>query len=203
MSKNHIITTPFTTTTELAICLRDDLYRWFDRQRADEMARVAAGDIVTTRDDHRSVRLQIGAAEGCLVYDVATQPRPRPTPVRPSVRPFRGLLDRAAESEAALKTMPELAPVEFYGQSGIGKTALLRHLAYNTPDGHFPDGMVYRDQAGSQPAADLLHSSSIRFTRAGAITSRARLKYSTCYATSARSCCWTMSICRAPRSNGR
>ena len=87
---------------------------------------------------------------------MATQPRPRPTPVRPSVRPFRGLLDRAAESEAALKTLPELAPVEFYGQSGIGKTALLRHLAYNTPDGHFPDGMVYRDQAGSQPAADLL-----------------------------------------------
>ena len=157
LSKNHIISTPFTTTTELAICLRDDLYRWFDRWRAEEFARVAAGDIVTTRDDHRSVRLQVGAAEGCLVYDgLATQPRPRPTPVRPSVRPFRGLLDRAAESEAALKTLPELAPVEFYGQSGIGKTALLRHLAYNTPDGHFPDGMVYRDQVGSQPAADLL-----------------------------------------------
>jgi uncharacterized protein DUF4062/centrosomal CEP192-like protein/NB-ARC domain-containing protein len=157
LSKNHIITTPFTTTTELAICLRDDLYRWFDRRRADELARVAAGDIVTTRDDHRSVRLQVGAAEGCLVYDgMATKPRPRPTPVRPSVRPFRGLLDRAAESEAALKTLPELAPVEFYGQSGIGKTALLRHLAYNTPDGHFPDGIVYRDQVGSQPAADLL-----------------------------------------------
>ncbi len=157
LSKNHIITTPFTTPTELAICLRDDLYRWFDRRRADELARVAAGDIVTTRDDHRSVRLQVGAAEGCLVYDgVATKPRPRPTPVRPSVRPFRGLLDRAAESEAALQTLTEPAPVEFYGQPGIGKTALLRHLAYNTPDGHFPDGCVYRDQVGSQPAADLL-----------------------------------------------
>jgi uncharacterized protein DUF4062/centrosomal CEP192-like protein/NB-ARC domain-containing protein len=157
LCKNHIITTPFTTPTELAICLRDDLYRWFDRQRAAELARVAAGDIVTTRDDNRSVRLQVGAAEGGLVYDaVATRPRPRPTPVRPSVRPFRGLLDRAAESEAALQTLPELAPVEFYGQSGIGKTALLRHLAYNTPDGHFPDGMIYRDQVGRQRAADLL-----------------------------------------------
>jgi hypothetical protein len=157
LSKNHIITTPFTTPTELAICLRDDLYRWFDRRRADELARVAAGGIVTTRDDHRSVRLQVGAAEGGLVYDgMATQPRPRPTPVRPSVRPFRGLLDRAAESEAALRTLPEMAPVEFYGQSGIGKTALLRHLAYNTPDGHFPDGMIYRDRVGRQPAADLL-----------------------------------------------
>src|SRR5215813_3794560 len=67
LSKNHIITTPFTTPTELAICLRDDLYRWFDRQRADELARVADGDIVTTRDEHRSVRLQVGAAEGGLV----------------------------------------------------------------------------------------------------------------------------------------
>ena len=157
LSKNHIITTPFTMPTELAICLRDDLYRWFDRRLSAELARAAAGDIVTTRDDHRSVRLQVGAAEGGLVYDgMATQPRPRPTPVRPSVRPFRGLLDRAAESEAALQTLPELAPVEFYGQSGIGKTALLRHLAYNTPDGHFPDGMIYRDQVGRQPAADLL-----------------------------------------------
>lgn len=157
LSKNHIIAAPFTTPTELAVCLRDDLYRWFDRQRAAELAGVAAGAIVTTRDDRRSLRLQVGAAEGGLVYDgVATQPRARPTPVRPSVRPFRGLLDRAAESEAALQTLPELAPVEFYGQSGIGKTALLRHLAYNMPDGHFPDGMVYRDQVGRQPAADLL-----------------------------------------------
>src|SRR5215510_8006545 len=157
LSKNHIIATPFTTPTELAICIRDDLYRWFDRRRADDLARAAAGDIVTTRDDRRSVRLQVGAAEGGMVYDgVATQPRPRPTPVRPSVRPFRGLLDRAAESEAALRTLPEPAPVEFYGQSGIGKTALLRHLAYNTPDGHFPDGMIYRDQVGRQPSADLL-----------------------------------------------
>ena len=157
LSKNHIITTPFTTPTELAICLRDDLYRWFERQSAAELARVAAGSIVTTRDNHRSVRLQVGAAEGGLVYEgMATQPRPRPTPVRPSVRPFRGLLDRAAESEAALQTLPEPAPVEFYGQSGIGKTALLRHLAYNTPDGHFPDGVIYRDQVGRQPLADLL-----------------------------------------------
>jgi hypothetical protein len=155
--KNHIIATPFTTPTELAVCLRDDLYRWFERQRAAELARAAAGDIVTTRDDHRPVRLQVGAEEGGLVYDgMATQPRPRPTPVRPSVRPFRGLLDRASESEAALRTLPELAPVEFYGQSGIGKTALLRHLAYNTPDGHFPDGIIYRDQVGRQPSADLL-----------------------------------------------
>src|SRR5262245_34306461 len=157
LSKNHIVATPFTTPTELAICLRDDLYRWFDRQRAAELARVAAGDIVTTRDDNHSVRLQAGAAEGCLVYDgIATQPRPRPTPVRPSVRPFRGLLDRAAESEAAVQTLSETAPVEIFGQSGIGKTALLRHLAYNMPDGHFPDGCVYRDQVGRQPAVDLL-----------------------------------------------
>src|SRR5262249_51629746 len=34
LCKNHIITTPFTTPAELAICVRDDLYRWFDRQRA-------------------------------------------------------------------------------------------------------------------------------------------------------------------------
>jgi hypothetical protein len=157
LTKTHIIATHFTTPTELAICIRDDLYRWFDQQRAAEFARGAVGDIATTRDDHRSARLQVGAAEGVLVYDgAATQTRPRPTPVRPSVRQFRGLLDRGVESEAAMQTLSELAPVEFYGQAGIGKTALLRHLAYHMPEGHFPDGVVYRDQAGRRPAADLL-----------------------------------------------
>jgi hypothetical protein len=158
LCKNHIIATPFTTPAELAIRIRDDLYRWFDQHRAAELARGAVGDIVTTRGDKPPARLQVGAAEGVLLYDgAAIQPRPLPTPRQPSVRrPFPELLDRGAESEAAIQTLSELAPVEFYGQAGIGKTALLRHLAYHIPEGHFPDGVVYRGQVGQQPAADLL-----------------------------------------------
>jgi len=157
LSKHHIITFPFTMPGDLAICVRDDLYRWFDQRRAAKFAAVAVGNIVTTRDDQRPVRLQVGAAEGVLVYDGAlAQPRPRPTPVRPSVRPFLELLDRTAESDAAVKALQESSPVEFYGQAGIGKTALLRHLAYHTANGDFPDGVIYLEQVGQRPVADLL-----------------------------------------------
>src|SRR5262249_49236553 len=157
LSKHHIITFPFTTPSDLAICVRDDLYRWFHQRRAAELAAAAAGNIVAMRDDQRPVRLQVGATEGVLVYDGAlSQPRPRPTPVRPSVRPFRGLLDRAAESDAAVEALRGSLPGGFYGQAGIGKTALMRHLAYHTANGHFPDGVVYLEQVGRRPAADLL-----------------------------------------------
>ena len=154
LSKNHIITTPFTTTTELAICLRDDLYRWFDRRRGGVGARRRRRH----RHDARrsSLRAVAGRRGGRAWFTTAwrhSRARARPRAAE------RATVSRVAGSRrrirGALQTLPELAPVEFYGQSGIGKTALLRHLAYNTPDGHFPDGIVYRDQVGSQPAADL------------------------------------------------
>lgn len=153
----HIIREPFNSPEELALCVTQDFYRWYNERHAAQRARDALGNVVTTRDDGRVVRAQVGAAEGILVYHSApAQLRPRPAPVQPSLRRFGGLLDRTEESAAAAKSLQELAPVELYGQSGIGKTALLRHLAYQPRNGHFPDGVIYCNQVNQQPANDLL-----------------------------------------------
>ncbi|HEX6383289.1 MAG TPA: ATP-binding protein, partial [Anaerolineae bacterium] len=91
--------------------------------------------------------IQIGRVEGGVVYvarpgETAT-PRARPTPVWQQPRRFRGFLDRRQEASTAATVLQSNLPVEFYGQSGIGKTALLRHLAYHLPVDRFSDGVVY------------------------------------------------------------
>jgi hypothetical protein len=100
--------------------------------------------------------LQIGSVHGGVV-NVAPpgqQPvlRPRPTPVSLRPRPFPSLLDREAEVNVG-----DALPVEFFGQEGIGKTTLLRHLAYNPPSTPFPDGIVYLS-ARQKTLPDLLQS---------------------------------------------
>jgi len=105
--------------------------------------------------------IQIGAIHGGVVNvalpEQQPRPRPRPTPVFLRPRPFPGLLDREAEVGAATTALQSATPVEFYGQAGLGKTTLLRHLAHHPPDTPFPDGVVYFS-ARHQPADDLLHS---------------------------------------------
>jgi LysM repeat protein len=105
--------------------------------------------------------VQIGSVHGGVVNVVAPGqqpcPRPRPTPVFLRPRPFLGLLDRDSEIDAAATALQSAQPVEFHGQGGIGKTALLRHLAHRPPGAPFPDGIVYLS-ARHQPLADLLQS---------------------------------------------
>jgi hypothetical protein len=105
--------------------------------------------------------LQIGSIHGGVVNVIAPgqqpQPRPRPIPVFLRPRPFPGLLDRAAEINAADAALQSALPVEFYGQGGIGKTSLLRRLAYQPLDVLFPDGILYFPTR-RQPVADLLQS---------------------------------------------
>jgi hypothetical protein len=74
----------------------------------------------------------------------------------PLPRPQTHLLDRKEEVAAAQRSLHAQQPVEFYGETGIGTSALLRHL------GHFPnlpyaDGVVYL-HARTQPVADLLQA---------------------------------------------
>ena len=103
--------------------------------------------------------VQIGSVHGGVVNIITPEqgarPRPRPVPVFLRPRPFPGLLDRATDIHAANDALESASPVEFYGQEGIGKTALLRHLAHRPPNVPFPDGILYL-RTRHQPLADLL-----------------------------------------------
>ncbi|NJO73755.1 MAG: hypothetical protein HC833_08345 [Leptolyngbyaceae cyanobacterium RM1_406_9] len=70
--------------------------------------------------------------------------------------PFPELLGRQPEIEAAIANLQSATPVEFYGEAGLGKTSLLRAIAYiPTLASGFTDGMVYR-HAYRQTVSDLL-----------------------------------------------
>jgi hypothetical protein len=70
--------------------------------------------------------------------------------------PFPELLGRQVEIEATIANLQAATPVEFYGEPGLGKSSLLRAIAY-TPalTNTFPDGIVYR-HAYHQTVPDLL-----------------------------------------------
>lgn len=90
---------------------------------------------------------------------VANQPQPRlrMLPVLLLPNPFPNLLDRQVELDLAGLTLQTLQPVEVFGTSGIGKTALLRYLAHQSETlATFPNGIVYF-AVQSQSPADLLH----------------------------------------------
>jgi hypothetical protein len=91
--------------------------------------------------------LQIGNLHGGVINIVqpSQQPyvRPHPTPVFLQPRPFPNLLDREAEIDTAITALQSATSVEFYGQSGIGKTSLLRHLAHHPVTTSFASGVIY------------------------------------------------------------
>jgi Domain of unknown function (DUF4062)/NB-ARC domain/Cep192 domain 4/HYDIN/CFA65/VesB-like, Ig-like domain len=159
----HIATT-FATPEELAAKVTADVHRWlFDKFLKQRLDQEAVGEIFSAKVDKEKTgageayRLQIGSSLGAAVYAApAPVTRRRPAPLLPSVRRFRGLIDRRAEVDAALTALPTALPVEFYGPAGVGKTTLLRTLAYDPGVTGTPDGVVYLDRVGQQPVADLL-----------------------------------------------
>src|SRR5918998_3789810 len=78
--------------------------------------------------------LRIGTLNGGVVNLAPPQqrqpPRARPAPVRLLPRKSPGLLDRKQETSIVTSTLLSNSPAEFHGPPGIGKTKLLRHLAY-------------------------------------------------------------------------
>src|SRR5262249_31220704 len=92
--------------------------------------------------------VQIHAEHGAVVNfappDKRPIPRLRPSPVLLKPRRIIGLLDREAELRAALAAIGSSRAVQLRGDVGIGKTALLRQLAYPVDPGStgLPD-LVY------------------------------------------------------------
>jgi hypothetical protein len=60
-------------------------------------------------------------------------------------------LDRIEESAAAIRALESLQSVEVFGEAGIGKTVVLRHLAYTINCKLFQDGIIYREIRGVPP----------------------------------------------------
>jgi hypothetical protein len=105
--------------------------------------------------------LQIGEIYGGIVNIIAPDKKPcfshRAGPVYLRPRAFPGLLDRAEELGAAIGALRVSESVSIHGQNGLGKTTLLRHLAYNSPRDNCPDGIVYLSARG-QNVDDLLQT---------------------------------------------
>jgi hypothetical protein len=103
--------------------------------------------------------LQIGSVQGGVV-NVAVpgeQPRPkaRSVPIQLRPRPFPAILDRTEESAAAILALESGQSVEVFGDPGIGKTVLLRHLAHTIDSKHFREGIIYRE-IHDDPPGDVL-----------------------------------------------
>lgn len=103
--------------------------------------------------------LQIGDPSGAVVREASRTERvhirPRPTPILVRPRLIRRLLDRRIEVAAALSALDAGLPIELSGEPGIGKTAILRHLAHHARATSFVDGIAYV-RARHQPFTDLL-----------------------------------------------
>jgi hypothetical protein len=91
--------------------------------------------------------LQVGERCGAVVHEASRAERahirPRPTPILLRPKLIRGLLDRRTELASALSALDASLPIEASGEPGIGKTAILRHLAYHSRANSFVDGIVY------------------------------------------------------------
>lgn len=91
----------------------------------------------TASDNHVIVgnyNIQIGSIHGSEINihspEQAPLVRPRSTPVLLLPRPFPQLVGRREEIYWAIASVESLQSAELYGKPGLGKTVLLRHLAY-------------------------------------------------------------------------
>ena len=91
--------------------------------------------------------LRIGEPSGAVLREASRAERahirPRATPIYQRPKLIRGLLGRSAELAAALSALDAGLPIEVSGEAGSGKTALLRHLAFQPRAASFADGIVF------------------------------------------------------------
>ncbi|MGJ3248098.1 MAG: Ig-like domain-containing protein [Elainellaceae cyanobacterium] len=105
--------------------------------------------------------IQIGSIHGGEINIHTAEPevvQPRSMPVMLLPRPFLHLVGRRDEINEAIASIESGQSVEVYGAPGLGKTVLLRHLAYQPQvTAPFSAGAVYLD-APYQTAPDHLQS---------------------------------------------
>jgi hypothetical protein len=110
--------------------------------------------------------LQIGEPSGARVGEATRREhshlRPRPTPVLLYPRIIRSLVGRWTEMAEVARALDAGVPIELSGDPGIGKTAVLRHLAHHPRAASFDDGVVYLS-ARHQCSADLVQLISDAF----------------------------------------
>ena len=103
--------------------------------------------------------LEIGEPHGAALREAMRAERAhlhaRPAPILLRPRLLRGLIDRRIEVAAAISAIDAGMLVEVSGEPGIGKTALLRHLAHHPRASAFADGIVYL-AARDDSSVDLL-----------------------------------------------
>jgi hypothetical protein len=101
------------------------------------VARIAVGRLL----------VEIGGPHGAALREAMRAERarlhPRPAPILLRPRLLRGLIDRRIEVAAAISAIDAGMLVEVSGEPGVGKTALLRHLAHHPRASAFADGIVY------------------------------------------------------------
>lgn len=105
--------------------------------------------------------VQIGRVEGGVVNilnEAPPPPRIRPQPVLLRPKVFPKLLDRQTETTTIIDALKSQQSIECTGEPGVGRTSLLRHLAYQAQVATaFPAGLVYF-QVNQQSGPDLLKS---------------------------------------------
>ena len=102
--------------------------------------------------------VQVGSNHGILIIEGQEHaPRARQVPISMLPRHFTGLLNREAEIATVTSAFESTLPAEFHGEPGIGKTSLLRSVAYHPTTAAFRDGVIYVP-ARHQRVSDLLQS---------------------------------------------
>ncbi|MBX9254113.1 tandem-95 repeat protein [Desmonostoc muscorum CCALA 125] len=104
--------------------------------------------------------IQIGSVHGGVVNIASAEQQPRrkaiATPVFLLPRPFEQLIGRKDEIKSAIAALESKQSVEFYSVSGLGKSVLLRYLAYHPQiSAPFADGVI-SFTVRYQTVADLL-----------------------------------------------
>jgi PASTA domain-containing protein len=120
------------------------------------------GDVrnsVIVTGDNVNVQVQLDGVDGALLHRLGEVAGPVALPVPIDSRPRRypEHVDRESEAGVVLAAAQEGGVVNVYGESGIGKTHLLSHVANDPAGGALPDGILHVD-ALDAPLDDVLQT---------------------------------------------
>ncbi len=121
---------------------------------ADLAGAVITGGQVAVGENITQLYAEAGSVLNYVAPKGQPHPRLRQLPVLRLPRDFPRLLGREPQLEAATEAIASGSPVEFFGEPGIGKSVLLRHLAHHLGQ-RPPEGTIHHAAAG-EPLGDSL-----------------------------------------------